>query len=42
MTLSGYKKHVSNDLPKRVEAYYERLTQRPGFIRSAEVEAQNA
>ena len=42
MTLSGYKKHVSNDLPKRVEAYYERLTQRPGFIRSAEVEAQSA
>ena len=42
MTLSGYKKHVSNDLPKRVEAYYERLTQRPGFIRSTEVEAQSA
>ena len=41
MTLSGYKKHVSNDLPKRVEAYYERLTHRPAFIRSSEVETQS-
>ena len=41
MTLSGYKKHVSNDLPKRLEAYYERLTHRPAFIRSSEVETQS-